>query len=443
MDESLEYYKKIEMIKTKKIIKIIQNQTVFLDRIKNTRKQIKKNREHLLNHVDKKIQLLHEKIDQKKDELKLWAQENGQKKIEKLNEQFTIETDNLKQLFKINEDLTFINDEEKSREPNELILKLVSIKKGKEMISNLKNELAVIVSEPRALDTTLIIDQLQELTFQDQIKIHNINITINKFSRIEECFEIKIKITNDKTLNKKLKNRKIKIKAVIKKNDSDQNKNEVSNKNKNKVGDILIKNFQYFKKENLWIGEWVPQYTGNYNINIYFNEQKVSSELVVKIMKESEYWDPVKCGKSIQITNNGKTATQRGGFTGGLNFVVKGKKVYRKGVHYIPIKIKKVSTYGGCLLIGVITAGSQGSLMNNGFAYCVKCGQKYLRGSVSSFCSKCVIGDVINLKLDMDKRELTLTKNNEERIFILAKSIPDSVELMAEFHFGGYSIELI
>ncbi|KAJ3426129.1 tripartite motif-containing protein [Anaeramoeba flamelloides] len=442
LDKSLEYYKKIEIIKAKKMIKIIQKQTIFLDKIKNTRKQIKQNQEQLLNHVDEEIQLLHKKIEQKRDVLKVWVQKNGQNKIEKLNEQLTIETDNLKQLYKINEDLIFINDEEKSLDPNELIVKLVSIKKGKEMISNLKNELVVQVSEPTTLVTMPIIDQLQELTFQDQIKIQNINVAIKNFSRINECFEIKITIINDKTLYKKLINRKIKIKSIIKKNEDNEN-NKNKNKNKNKVGDILIKDFQYFKKDNLWIGEWVPQYTGNYQVNIYFNEQKVSNELMVKVSKEAESWDPLKCGKSIQISNNDKIATHRGGFTGGLSYVVKGKKVYVTGIHYIPIKIRKVSAYGGCLLIGVIAAGSQGSLINNGFAYCVKCGQKHLRGSVSSFCTKCVIGDTINLILDMDKRELNVIKNNGERIYLLTNSIPNSVELIAEFHFGGYSIELV
>ncbi|KAJ6231137.1 spry domain containing socs box protein [Anaeramoeba flamelloides] len=181
----------------------------------------------------------------------------------------------------------------------------------------------------------------------------------------------------------------------------------------------------------------------NNNMYNYQNQQGVeeSSDDSDEEIEQTESFNE-KADSNIELSNKMKTVKSNKTLWGGA----RGTRVYDSGVHKIKFSIDALNGSYTATMIGVVSDKvSSGVNYKNAKGYMFYAtynGNKYNNGSNSAYGEKCVVGDNVEILLDMDCKTISFIKNGKD-LGIAYSDLPESVVLAVDLYESGNQISLV
>ncbi|KAJ3436385.1 spry domain containing socs box protein [Anaeramoeba flamelloides] len=143
---------------------------------------------------------------------------------------------------------------------------------------------------------------------------------------------------------------------------------------------------------------------------------------------EGDMFDPKTSLGGVLISNKNRTAKTDNNASGKMT--VKGQKVYTSGRHEVRVKLDSGSGLNWYVGICNSTATDLQYTSSQTWYFDVfnssKGSSKVHSGNFSLYANKCKVGQIVTVVIDMDKKQLSFKKGNED-LGVAFNGIPQSV----------------
>ncbi|KAJ6255260.1 e3 ubiquitin-protein ligase herc2 [Anaeramoeba flamelloides] len=125
---------------------------------------------------------------------------------------------------------------------------------------------------------------------------------------------------------------------------------------------------------------------------------------------------------------------------------IRSREIIKNGVHVYNIKVNQLGGkfQQGSIMIGVCDASHRGinNESPNGYMYYSYDGNIYNNNLESKYGEPWQVGDIIQVRIDMNQKQLSFTRNNQD-YGVAFSNLPNEVRLACDLFYNGESISII